>query len=59
VVLDDALCEPVGILFDDVDRHDHHSDGAYAPAHHPVTSFSVRGLVRFLLGLRSTDAMRH
>jgi DDE superfamily endonuclease len=46
------LCEHVGSLFDDVDRHDHHSDGTYPLAHHPVTSFSVSGPVRFPLDLR-------
>jgi DDE superfamily endonuclease len=52
VVLDDTLCEHVGSLFDHVDRHDNHSDGTYPLAHHPVTSFSVSGPVRFPLGLR-------
>ncbi len=52
VVIDDTLCELVGSLFDDVDRHDHRSDGTYPLAHHPVTSFSVSGPVRFPLGLR-------
>jgi Transposase DDE domain len=46
------LCEHVGSLFDDVDRHDNHSDGTYPLAHNPVTSFSVSGPVRFPLGLR-------
>ena len=27
VVIDDTLCEQVGSLFDDVDRHYNHSDG--------------------------------
>jgi hypothetical protein len=35
-----------------VDRHDHHGDGTSPLAHHPVTSFSVSGPVRFPLGLR-------
>jgi hypothetical protein len=52
VVIDDTLCEHVGSLFDDVDRHDTHSDGTYPLAHNPVTSFSVSGPVRFPLGLR-------
>ena len=52
VVLDDTLCEHVGSLFDDVDRHDHHSDGTYPLAHNPVTSFSVSGSVRFPLDWR-------
>jgi hypothetical protein len=42
----------VGHLFDHVDRRDHHRDGTYPLAHHPVPSFSVRGPVRFPLGLR-------
>jgi hypothetical protein len=50
--IDDTLCEHVGSLFDDVDRHDNHSDGTYPLAHHPVTSFYVSGPVRFPLGLR-------
>jgi len=52
VLLDDTLCEHVGSLFDDVDRHDHHGDGTYPLAHHPVTSFYVSGPVRFPLNLR-------
>jgi hypothetical protein len=35
-----------------VDRHYNHSDGTYPLVHHPVTSFSVSGPVRFPLGLR-------
>jgi hypothetical protein len=35
-----------------VDRHDNHSDGTYPLAHHPVSSFSVSGPVRFPGGLR-------
>jgi hypothetical protein len=52
VVIDDTLCEHVGSLFDDVDRHDNHTDGTYPLAHNPVTSVSVSGPVRFPLGLR-------
>ena len=52
VVIDDTLCEHVGRLFEYVDRPDHHSDGTYPLAHHPVTSVSVSGPVRFPLGLR-------
>ena len=52
VVIDDTLCEHVGSLFDDVDRHDNHSDGTYPLAHNPVTSLFVSGPVRFPLGLR-------
>jgi hypothetical protein len=46
------LCEHLGSLFDDVDRHDDHSDGTFPLAHHPVTRVSVGGPVRFPLGLR-------
>jgi hypothetical protein len=52
VVIDETLCEHVGSLFDHVDRHDHHGDGTSPLAHHPVTSFSVSGPVRFPLDLR-------
>jgi hypothetical protein len=52
VVLDDTLCEHVGSLFDDVDRHDNHRDGTYPLAHNPVTSVYISGPVRFPLGLR-------
>jgi hypothetical protein len=52
VVIDDTLCEHVGSLFDDVDRHDNHRDGTYPMAHNPVTSVYVSGPVRFPLGLR-------
>jgi hypothetical protein len=52
VVIAETLCEHGGRLFDDVDRHDHHSAGTYPLAHHPVTSFSVSGPGRFPLDLR-------
>jgi hypothetical protein len=52
VAVDDTLCEHVGSLFDDVDRHDHHRDGTYPVAHHPVTSLYVSGPVRFPRGRR-------
>ena len=52
VAIADPLGAPVGKLFDHVDRHYNHSDGPYPLAHHPVTSFSVTGPVRFPLGLR-------
>ena len=52
LAIDDTLGEHVGGLFDDVDRHYNHSDGTYPLAHHPVTSFSISGLVRFPLDLR-------
>jgi hypothetical protein len=52
VVIDDTLCEHVGSLLDHVDRHDNHGDGTYPLAPTPVTSFSVRGAVRFPLALR-------
>src|SRR5712691_4557817 len=52
LILDDTLCEPVGSLFDYVDRHDHHGDDTYPLAHHPVTSHDVSGPVRFPVALR-------
>ena len=52
VAVDDTLCAHVGSRFDDVARHDHHSDGTYPLAHNPVTSLYVSGPVRFPLGLR-------
>ena len=52
VVIDDTLCAQVGSLVAHVDRQDHHGDGTSPLAHHPVTSCSVSGLVRFPLGLR-------
>ena len=52
LAIDDTLCEHVGSLFDDVDRHYNHSDGTYPVAHNPVTGFYVSGPVRFPLGLR-------
>lgn len=52
IAIDDTLCEHVGSLFDDVDRHYNHSDGTYPLAHNPVTSLYVSGPVRFPLGLR-------
>jgi SRSO17 transposase len=52
LILDDTLCEQVGSLFDYVDRHYNHGDGTYPLAHHPVTSYYVRGPVRFPVDLR-------
>jgi SRSO17 transposase len=52
LAIDETLCEHVGSLFDDVDRHDNHRDGTYPLAHNPVTSFSVSGPVRFPVSLR-------
>jgi len=52
VVIDDTRCAQVGSLLAHVDRQDHHGDGTSPLAHHPVTSCSVRGLVRFPRGLR-------
>jgi SRSO17 transposase len=52
LAVDDTLCEHVGSLFDDVDRHYNHSDGTYPLAHNPVTSLYVSGPVRFPVGLR-------
>jgi hypothetical protein len=52
LMLDDTLCEPVGSVFDYVDRHDDHGDDTYPLAHNPVTSHSGSGPVRFPLDLR-------
>jgi hypothetical protein len=52
LALDDTRCEHVGSLFDDVDRHDNQGDGTSPLAHHPVTSLSVSGPVRFPVGVR-------
>jgi len=52
VVIDDPLCEPVGSLLDSMDRPYHHSAGTSPLAQNPVTSGSVSGPVRGLLGLR-------
>jgi hypothetical protein len=52
VAADETLCEHVGSRFDDVDRHDNHSDGTSPLAHNPVTSLYVSGPVRLPLGLR-------
>jgi hypothetical protein len=38
LMLDDTLCEHVGSLFDDVDRHDNHGEDTYPLARNPVTS---------------------
>jgi Transposase DDE domain. len=52
LILDDTLCEPVGSLFDYVDRHYNHGADTYPLAHHPVTSHYVSGPVRFPVALR-------
>ncbi len=52
LVLDDTLCAHVGSLFEHVARHNDHSAGDFPLAHNPVTSFYVRGAVRFPLDLR-------
>ena len=52
LMLDDPLCEHVGSLFDDVDRHDTHGDDTYPLAHHPVTRHDVSGPGRFPVDLR-------
>jgi hypothetical protein len=52
LILDDTLCEHVGSLFDYVDRHSNPGDAPYPLAHHPVTSHSVSGPVRFPVDLR-------
>ena len=52
LILADTLCEPVGSLFDDVDRHDDQGDDTSPLAHNPVTSPDVSGPVRFPVDLR-------
>jgi len=52
LILDDTLCEHVGSLFDYVDRHYNHGNDTYPLAHNPVTSYYVRGPVRFPVDLR-------
>jgi hypothetical protein len=52
LAIDATRCEHVGRLFDDVDHHDNHGDRTDPLAHHPVTSVSGRGPVRFPVGLR-------
>jgi SRSO17 transposase len=38
LMLDDTVCEHVGSLFDEVDRHDHHGEHTSPLAHNSVTS---------------------
>ena len=45
-------CAPVGRRFAAGDRHDHHREGPDRLAHHPITSVSGSGAVRFPRGLR-------
>jgi hypothetical protein len=52
VVMDETLCEHVGSLCDDGDRHDNHRDGTFPLAHHPVPRVYVSAPVRFPRGLR-------
>ncbi len=52
LVIDDTLCEHVGSLFEFVDRHYNHCDGAYPLAHNPVTSHFVSGAVKFPVDIR-------
>jgi DDE superfamily endonuclease len=52
LLLDATVCEPVGSLFDYVDRHYNPGDAPYPRAHHPVTSHYVNGPVRFPVDLR-------
>jgi hypothetical protein len=52
LAIEATLCEHVGSLFDDVDRHDKHGEGTSPLAPQPVTSGSVRGPVRCPGGLR-------
>jgi hypothetical protein len=52
LILDDPVCDHVGSLCDDGDRHDHHGNDTSPLAHNPVTSSDVRGPVRFPVDLR-------
>jgi hypothetical protein len=52
LALDETLCEHVGSLCDDVDRHDNHRAGTYPRAHHPVTRWYGSGPVRCPVALR-------
>jgi len=52
LIRDDTVCEPVGSLFDDVERHDHHGDETSPLAHHPVTRHEGSGPGRFPVALR-------
>ncbi len=52
LILDDTLCEHVGSLCDEVDRHDHHGNDTYPLAHTPVPRSDVSGPVRFPVALR-------
>ena len=52
LILADTLGEPVGSLFDYVDRHAKHGHDPYPLAHNPVTSYDVSGPVRFPVDLR-------
>jgi len=47
LIFDDTLCDHVGSLFEYVDRHYDHCDGAYLLAHNLVTSHYLSGAVRF------------
>ncbi len=52
VIVDDTLCEPVGSLFEYVDRHDDHCAGRYPRGHNLVTTHLLSGAVRFPLDMR-------
>lgn len=52
LALDDTLCEHVGTLFEDVDRHYDHSEDRYPLAHNLVTSHYISGAVRFPVDVR-------
>jgi hypothetical protein len=52
LLLDDPLGEPVGSLFDSVDRHANHGEDTSPLAHNPGTSHDGRGPVRFPVDLR-------
>ena len=52
LILADTLCEPVGSLFDSVDRHDNHGDDTSPLAHNPVPRHYGSGPVRFPVDVR-------
>jgi hypothetical protein len=52
LIIDDTLCEHVGSLFEDVDRHYNHGEGNDPTAHNLVTSHYLSGRVHFPVDFR-------
>jgi hypothetical protein len=50
--LDDTLCEHVGSLFENVEKHYNHGIRSYPLAHNLVTAHYVSGAVRFPVDFR-------